>query len=115
MIAALSQSQQSWPFPALGKAPAAHAHMRRWTPRIVERGAIMSNMDQVIPQATQLPILNRLVELVVLGEQDLRWLQEKIGYQYFFIWVVIASIPGFVVTALIRPDPAFGRKTPASC
>lgn len=81
MIAALSQSQQSWPFPALGKAPAAHAHMRRWTPRIVERGAIMSNMDQVIPQATQLPILNRLVELVVLGEQDLRWLQEKIGFK----------------------------------
>lgn len=90
MIAALSQSQQFWPFPALGKASAARAHMPRWTPRIVDRGAIMPNMDQVIPQATQLPILNRLVELVVLGERDLRWLQEKIGFKsdrnvYYYI------------------------------
>lgn len=81
MIAVLSQIQQYRTFPALGKAPAVHARMPRWTPRIVDRGAIMSSMDQVIPQATQLPILNRLVELVVLGEQDLRWLQEKIGFK----------------------------------
>lgn len=41
----------------------------------------MSKMDEVIPQASQLPILNRLVELVVMGEQDPRWLQEKIGFK----------------------------------
>jgi len=81
VIAVLSQSQQDWPFPALGKASAAHARMPRWTPRVVEWGATMPNMDQVIPQATQLPILNRLVELAVLGEQDRRWLQEKIGFK----------------------------------
>ncbi len=40
------------------------------------------------------------------------WLQEIIGYQHFFVWVMVATIPGFVVTALIRPDPEFGRKTP---
>ena len=29
----------------------------------------------------------------------------------FFVWVIIATIPSFIVTALIRPDPAFGKKT----
>ncbi|MDP3071694.1 MAG: hypothetical protein Q8N18_15495 [Opitutaceae bacterium] len=38
------------------------------------------------------------------------WLQEIIGYQHFFVWVIIATIPGFIVTALIRPDPEFGKK-----
>jgi hypothetical protein len=38
-------------------------------------------MDQVIPQATQLPVLNRLIELIVLGETDLRWLQSKVGFK----------------------------------
>ncbi|WP_414662430.1 MFS transporter [Horticoccus sp. 23ND18S-11] len=42
------------------------------------------------------------------------WVQEIIGYQHFFVWVMIATIPGFIVTALIRPDPAFGKKTPAA-
>jgi len=37
-------------------------------------------------------------------------LQELLGYQHFFIWVMIATIPGFLVTALIRPDPEFGKK-----
>jgi PAT family beta-lactamase induction signal transducer AmpG len=37
-------------------------------------------------------------------------LQEALGYQHFFIWVMIATIPGFIVTALIRPDPEFGKK-----
>ncbi len=41
------------------------------------------------------------------------WLQEALGYRHFFAWIMIATIPGFVVTALIRPDPAFGRKVPA--
>jgi len=38
------------------------------------------------------------------------WLQETIGYQHFFIWVMFCTIPGFIVTALIKPDPEFGRK-----
>ena len=39
-----------------------------------------------------------------------RKLQEWLGYQHFFIWVMLATIPGFIVTALIPLDAAFGRK-----
>ena len=39
------------------------------------------------------------------------WLQEAIGYSHFFVWVVLATIPGFLVTALIPLDREFGRKT----
>lgn len=81
MIAVLSHSRQHMPFPTFGKAPTGRARMPRWIPQVVERGGSMPNMDQVIPQATQLPILNRLVELVVLGERDLHWLQEKVGFK----------------------------------
>ena len=37
-------------------------------------------------------------------------LQEMIGYQSFFIWVVISTIPGFIVAALVKVDPEFGKK-----
>jgi PAT family beta-lactamase induction signal transducer AmpG len=37
-------------------------------------------------------------------------LQELLGYQHFFIWVMLATIPGFLVTALIPLDAEFGRK-----
>jgi PAT family beta-lactamase induction signal transducer AmpG len=39
------------------------------------------------------------------------WLQEMIGYQHFFVWVLIATIPGFIVTKFIPLDPEFGKKT----
>ncbi|MBL8310742.1 MAG: MFS transporter [Burkholderiales bacterium] len=38
------------------------------------------------------------------------WLQTQIGYSNFFIWVCIATLPSFLVTALIRVDPSFGVK-----
>ncbi|MGB7453730.1 MAG: MFS transporter [Lysobacterales bacterium] len=38
------------------------------------------------------------------------WLQELIGYQYFFIWVLIATVPSFIVTLLIPLDRGFGMK-----
>ena len=38
------------------------------------------------------------------------WIQESIGYQMFFIWILIATIPGFVVASLIRIDPSFGKE-----
>jgi PAT family beta-lactamase induction signal transducer AmpG len=38
------------------------------------------------------------------------WLQEQIGYTNFFIWVMVATIPGFIVTGLIKIDPEFGKK-----
>jgi PAT family beta-lactamase induction signal transducer AmpG len=38
------------------------------------------------------------------------WLQEQLGYQNFFLWVMAATIPGFIVTALVKIDPEFGKK-----
>ncbi len=38
------------------------------------------------------------------------WLQELIGYQYFFIWVLVATLPSFIVAFLIPLDPSFGKK-----
>ena len=37
-------------------------------------------------------------------------LQERLGYLQFFVWVMASTVPGFVVAALIRVDPEFGRK-----
>ncbi|HEU5122679.1 MAG TPA: MFS transporter [Verrucomicrobiae bacterium] len=37
------------------------------------------------------------------------WLQEHLGYQHFFVWVMLATLPGFVITALIPLDRKFGR------
>jgi PAT family beta-lactamase induction signal transducer AmpG len=39
------------------------------------------------------------------------WLQELIGYQYFFIWVLLATIPSFIVTLLIPLDSSFGKES----
>lgn len=38
------------------------------------------------------------------------WIQEMLGYRHFFLWVVLSTIPGFIVTALIKVDPEFGKK-----
>ena len=38
------------------------------------------------------------------------WIQDHVGYLNFFLWVLVASIPSFLVTALLKIDPAFGRK-----
>jgi PAT family beta-lactamase induction signal transducer AmpG len=40
------------------------------------------------------------------------WFQEQLGYQNYFLWVMAATIPGFIVTALVRIDPEFGKKKP---
>lgn len=37
-------------------------------------------------------------------------LQHLLGYPHFFVWVMLATIPGFIVTALIPLDAEFGRK-----
>jgi PAT family beta-lactamase induction signal transducer AmpG len=39
------------------------------------------------------------------------WLQEIIGYQHFFVWVILATIPSFLVVLLIPLDREFGKKT----
>ena len=38
------------------------------------------------------------------------YIQEWIGYNNFFIWVMICTVVTFVVSALIKIDPAFGKK-----
>jgi PAT family beta-lactamase induction signal transducer AmpG len=38
------------------------------------------------------------------------WLQELIGYQHFFIWVMVCTIPGFAVIPFLNIDKEFGRK-----
>jgi len=38
------------------------------------------------------------------------WLQELIGYQHFFIWVIIATIPAFLIAKFIPLDPEFGKE-----
>lgn len=41
------------------------------------------------------------------------WLQEQLGYDWFFVWVGVATLPSFVATACLKVDPAFGRKSAA--
>lgn len=38
------------------------------------------------------------------------WLQQQIGYPHFFVWVVLATIPSFIVTLMLPLDPEFGRR-----
>jgi PAT family beta-lactamase induction signal transducer AmpG len=38
------------------------------------------------------------------------WLQEQLGYLNFFLWIVISTVPGFIVPALVRIDPEFGKR-----
>lgn len=38
------------------------------------------------------------------------WLQERIGYRPFFIWVVLATIPSFLVARRIPLDAHFGKR-----
>jgi len=37
------------------------------------------------------------------------WIQEQLGYSNFFIWVTIATIPAFIIIALIPLDKEFGK------
>ena len=41
------------------------------------------------------------------------WLQELLGYQLFFVWVLLATIPSFIVVAMIPLDAGFGRRDTA--
>jgi PAT family beta-lactamase induction signal transducer AmpG len=37
-------------------------------------------------------------------------LQEMIGYQHFFVWTFLSTIPAFAMAALVKIDPDFGKK-----
>ena len=38
------------------------------------------------------------------------WLQEIVGYERFFVWVLLATLPSFLVASRIQVDPEFGKK-----
>lgn len=38
------------------------------------------------------------------------WLQEILGYQHFFIWIMLCCLATFIVSFFLRIDPAFGKK-----
>lgn len=39
------------------------------------------------------------------------WLQEMMGYKLFFIWILLSTIPAFVVSKFIDINSDFGKKT----
>ncbi|HTT55965.1 MAG TPA: MFS transporter [Opitutaceae bacterium] len=41
------------------------------------------------------------------------WIQEQVGYPWFFVWVCLATLPSFLATALIKVAPDYGRRRPA--
>ena len=41
------------------------------------------------------------------------WLQTQLGYTNFFVWVCVATLPSFAAAALLKIDPAFGRRAAA--
>ena len=55
--------------------------------------------------STGIMALGMMVPAMVSG-----WLQEQLGYQNFFLWVMAATIPGFIVAALVNIDAEFGKK-----
>ena len=38
------------------------------------------------------------------------WIQEMLGYKNFYFWILLTTIPGFIVTALVKIDPEYGKK-----
>jgi PAT family beta-lactamase induction signal transducer AmpG len=38
------------------------------------------------------------------------WIQEQLGYASFFVWVCAATLPAFLVVALVKVPPGFGAK-----
>ncbi len=41
------------------------------------------------------------------------WLEDHVGYRHFFTWVILATIPSFVVASRLPLDAEFGRKKTA--
>ena len=42
------------------------------------------------------------------------WLQEHLGYNHFFIWVMICSIIPVIAVSLLKVDPEYGKKNKES-
>jgi PAT family beta-lactamase induction signal transducer AmpG len=41
------------------------------------------------------------------------WIEDHVGYVRFFGWVLMCTIPSFIVVARLKVDPEFGKKKPA--
>jgi len=54
---------------------------------------------------TSLMALGMMLPGMVSGK-----IYEAIGYQHFFIWVLICTIPGMLSILFLRIDPTFGLK-----
>jgi MFS transporter, PAT family, beta-lactamase induction signal transducer AmpG len=37
-------------------------------------------------------------------------IQEALGYKGFFLWILLSTVPGFIVAALVKIDPEYGKK-----
>jgi MFS transporter, PAT family, beta-lactamase induction signal transducer AmpG len=38
------------------------------------------------------------------------WLQQVLGYAHFFVWVILATVPSFLVALFVPLDPEFGKR-----
>jgi PAT family beta-lactamase induction signal transducer AmpG len=38
------------------------------------------------------------------------WLAQSLGYPHFFVWVILATLPSFLVAARLPLEPEFGRR-----
>ncbi len=38
------------------------------------------------------------------------WLQEQLGYRDFFLWIMLSTIPGFIVPAFVKIKSGYGKK-----
>ncbi len=56
--------------------------------------------------ATGLMALGMMIPGMISG-----WLQEMIGYNQFFIWVTVSTVPAFIIAVFLDIDPEFGKKT----
>jgi PAT family beta-lactamase induction signal transducer AmpG len=54
--------------------------------------------------ATGIMALGMMIPAMASG-----WIQEQLGYFGFFLWILVSTVPGFVVAALIKIDPGFGK------
>jgi len=41
------------------------------------------------------------------------WLEDHIGYRHFFTWVIVATLPSFLIALWLPLEPEFGRKAEA--
>ena len=39
------------------------------------------------------------------------WLQELVGYNHFFIFIMIVTIPTLLIVPFLKIDPEFGKKS----